>query len=153
MLRFISSMSDPVPRPEITAMLARGVQRLLADLGMASILEMPLGNGRRADIVALSPAGAIWIVETKSGLADFAVDQKWPDYHEYCDMLLFAVAEDFPRELIAPECGLIVADGFGGEILRTGAEHPLSPARRKAMTLAFARLAAARLQRAPTSSG
>lgn len=146
-------MSEPGQRPEITAMLARGVQRMLADLGMASILEMPLGNGRRADIVALGPAGAIWIVETKSGVADFAVDQKWPDYRDFCDMLLFAVAVDFPTALIAPECGLIVADGFGGDILRPGAEHPLNAARRKAMTLAFARLAAARLHRTAMSSG
>jgi hypothetical protein len=146
-------MSAPGLRPEITAMLARGVQRLLADLGMVSILEMPLGNGRRADVVALDASGVIWIVETKSGLEDFAVDLKWPDYRDYCDQFLFAVAEDFPQERIAPDCGLIVADGFGGEILRPGPEHRLSGARRKAMTLAFARLAAARLQRTATSSG
>ncbi len=146
-------MSAPGLRPETTAMLARGVQRLLADLGMASILEMPLGNGRRADVVGLDPSGLIWIVETKSGLEDFAVDLKWPEYRDYCDQFLFAVAEGFPRERIAPDCGLIVADGFGGEILRPGPEHRLSGARRKAVTLAFARLAAARLQRAATSSG
>lgn len=146
-------MSETGQRPEITAMLARGVQRMLADLGMVSILEMPLNNGRRADVVALGPGGAIWIIETKSGLADFAGDQKWPDYQDYCDALYFAVAEDFPRDLIDETCGLIVADGFGGAILRPGPEHPLAPARRKAMLLAFARLAAARLHKASTSSG
>jgi hypothetical protein len=139
-------------RPEITAMLARGVQRMLADLGFVSILEMPLANGRRADIIAINAAGAIWIVETKSGVEDFAVDQKWPDYPEYCDGFLFAVAEDFPRALIPDNVGLIVADGFGGAVLRDPPQHPLSAPRRKAMMLAFARLAAARLQRA-TSSG
>jgi hypothetical protein len=145
-------MSAAGLRPEITAMLARGVQRMLADLGFVSILEMPLANGRRADIVALNAAGAVWIVETKSGIDDFIVDQKWPDYPDYCDAFLFAVAEDFPQPLIPEDVGLIVADGFGGAIVRDPPHHPLSGPRRKAMTLAFARLAAARLQKA-TSSG
>jgi hypothetical protein len=152
-LRLDRGMSASGLRPEITAMLGRGVQKMLADLAMASILEMPLGNGRRADIVALGPSGTIWIVETKSGLEDFAVDQKWPDYRDYCDQFLFAVAEDFPLDLIALDCGLIVADGFGGEILRPGPEHSLSGARRKAMLLGFARLAAERLRRVVTACG
>jgi len=125
--------------------LARGVTRMLMDHGLASILEAPLANGRRADVMALTARGEIWIVETKSCLADYAVDEKWPDYLEYCDRFLFAVTEDFPRELIPEEAGLIVADGFGGAILRESPLRPLAPARRKAVTLMFARLAAARL--------
>src|SRR5262249_55598574 len=105
-------MDAPVTRPEITAQLARGVTRLLIDNNMAPLLEVPLANGRRADVMALSPSGEIWIVETKSCLADFAVDVKWPDYLEFCERYFFAVPEDFPRELISEECGLIVADGF-----------------------------------------
>ena len=125
--------------------MARGVTRMLMDHGLASILEAPLANGRRADVMALTARGEIWIVETKSCLADYAVDEKWPDYLEYCDRFLFAVTEDFPRELIPEEAGLIVADGFGGAILRESPLRPLAPARRKAVTLMFARLAAARL--------
>jgi hypothetical protein len=132
-------------RPENTARLARGVQRLLADHGLVSILEFTLANGRRADVLGLSEKGEIWIVETKSCVEDFAVDAKWPDYLDFCDAFFFAVDEAFPQELIGPEAGLIVADGFGGEIIRPGQRAPLPPARRKAMTLAFARLAAARL--------
>jgi hypothetical protein len=132
-------------RPEITALLARGVTRLLADHGLASLLEVPLGNGRRADVMGLTASGEIWIVETKSCLEDFAVDLKWPDYLEYCDRFYFAVSEAFPRQLIADDVGLIVADGFGGAILRDCAARPMAGARRKAVTLAFARLAALRL--------
>ena len=49
--------------------------------------------------------------------------------------------------LIPADTGLIVADRYGGELVRHPVEMRLAPARRKAMTLAFARLAAARLSR------
>lgn len=132
-------------RPEVTAALARGVARVLTDHGLVVLLEAPLANGRRADIMGLAPSGEIWIVETKSCAEDFTVDQKWPDYCEYCDRFYFAVTEAFPRQLIPQETGLIVADGFGGAVLRQGPHTPLAGARRKAMTLLFARLAAQRL--------
>jgi hypothetical protein len=132
-------------RPDVTLLLARGVTRLLLDHGFSPVLEAPLANGRRADVMALGPRGEIWIVETKSCLADYAVDAKWPDYLDYCDRFLFAVTEHFPHTLIPEDAGLIVADGFGGAILRESPLRPLAPARRKAVTLMFARLAAARL--------
>lgn len=135
----------PLSRPDTTALLARGVQRVLYDHGLVSVLEAPLANGRRADVMALTASGDIWIVETKSCLADFAVDAKWPDYIEYCDRFFFGVTETFPRDLIPEHTGLIVADGFGGAILRDAPRQPLAGARRKAVTLLFARLAAQRL--------
>jgi hypothetical protein len=137
--------NEPTSRPEITALLARGVTRLLLDHDVAPVLELPLANGRRADLCGLSPKGEIWIVETKSCLADFAVDSKWPDYLDYCDLFFFAVTEDFPRHLLPETAGLIVADGFGGAILRESPVRTLAGARRKAVTLQFARLAAQRL--------
>jgi hypothetical protein len=136
-------------RPEITLALARGVQRMLVDRNYAPVLELTLGNGRRADVAALGPKGEILIVETKSGVEDFVVDFKWPDYRDYCDAFYFAVTVDFPRALIPEDVGLIVADGFGGEIVREAPRHPLAGARRKAVTLQFARVAAARLLGAP----
>jgi hypothetical protein len=139
-------------RPEVTAALARGVQRLMAELGYAPVLELTLANGRRADVAALGPRGEILIVETKSGVEDFVVDFKWPDYREYCDAFYFAVTEHFPQALIPDDVGLIVADRFGGAIVREAPRHPLAPARRKAMTLHFARVAAARLHEAKISS-
>jgi hypothetical protein len=135
----------PLPRPDVTQLLARGVTRMLLDHGLTPILEVPLANGRRADVMALTANGEVWIVETKSCLADYACDEKWPDYLEYCDRFFFGVTEEFPRDLIPEEAGLIVADGFGGAILRDSPVRPLLAARRKAVTLQFARLAAYRL--------
>jgi len=136
---------DALSRPDTTALLARGVTRVLADHGLFSVLEVPLANGRRADVMALTASGEIWIIETKSCVEDFAVDQKWPEYRAFCDRFFFGVTEAFPRALIPEQAGLIVADGFGGAIVRECAAIPLPGARRKAVTLLFARLAAQRL--------
>lgn len=131
-------------RPETTAAVTRGAARLLIDLGYAPLLEVTLPNGRRGDIMALSRKGELIIVEVKSSLEDFRTDHKWGDYLPYCDAFAFAVAPEFPRQVLPEGPGLIVADGFGGAILREAAASPLAPARRKALTLAFARLAALR---------
>ncbi|WP_416899720.1 MAG: MmcB family DNA repair protein [Minwuia sp.] len=125
--------------------IARGVMRLMAEHDRPSIREMTLKNGRRADVVALGKDGDIWIVEVKSSVADFRSDAKWGDYLEFCDRFFFAVPTDFPKELIPAECGLIVADAHGGAFLRDSPLEKLTAARRKAVTLRFARLAASRL--------
>jgi len=122
----------------------RGAARLLAAMAYAPLLEVGLPNGRRADIMALGSRGEIVIVEVKSGLDDFRTDRKWGDYLPYCDAFFFAVAPEFPREILPPEPGLIVADAFDGAVLREQAATPLAGARRKALTIAFARLAAFR---------
>ena len=126
--------------------ICRGVARLLRAHGLAAISELALANGRRADVVAIADSGEIWIVEIKSCLEDFRADQKWPEYREFCDRLFFAVAPTFPREVLPEDTGLIVADRYGGEIVRAAPEHKLAGARRKAMTLRLARSAALRLQ-------
>lgn len=133
-----------VSRPETTATVTRGAARLLTALGYAPLAEVTLPNGRRADLMALGPKGEIFIVEVKSGVEDFRVDLKWPEYQPYCDAFAFAVAPEFPREILPDEPGLIIADGFGGAVLREAVVAPLAGARRKALTLAFARLAALR---------
>ncbi|MDP3852693.1 DNA repair putative endonuclease MmcB [Phenylobacterium sp.] len=133
-----------VTRPEITAAVTRGAARLLADLGYAPLAEVTLPNGRRADLMALSPRGEIVIIEVKSGLEDYRVDRKWHEYMPYCDRFAFAVAPEFPREILPEEPGLIVCDGFGGAVLREAPVAPLTGARRKALTIAFGRLAAMR---------
>ena len=97
--------------------------------------------------MALGPDGALVIVEVKSSVADFRADRKWPAYRAWCDKLYFAVPEGFPLELIPLECGLMRADGFGAAFLREPQDHKLVPARRRAVQLRFARLAAARLYR------
>ena len=136
-------------RDAVTREVCRGVCRLLRDLGHACIAEMPLPNGRRADVVALAQNGDLWIVEVKSSVEDFRTDQKWHEYQPYCDAFAFAVAPEFPREILPEEPGLIVADAFGGAVLREAPVTPLAGARRKALTLAFGRLAALRAGGAP----
>ncbi len=116
----------------------------MAELGYAPLAEVTLPNGRRADIMALGPRGEIAIVEVKSGIDDFRTDQKWGDYRPYCDHFYFAVAPEFPRQILPEEPGLIVADAFGGAVLRDSPAIVLSGARRKALIIAFGRLAAAR---------
>ncbi len=132
---------------DISKTLARGVIRALAQWGFSALAEVPLADGRRADIMALGRDGTLAIVEIKSSVADFRADRKWPEYRQWCDRLYFAVAEGFPLELIPADCGLMQADGFGAAILRETGDQKLSAARRRAVHLRFARLAAARLQR------
>lgn len=141
-----NSFGDPVPNGR-AAVVVRGLQRMFAEIGLVSLTEVTLANGRRADVMAVSAKGEIVIVEVKSCLADFRTDQKWPEYAPYCDRFYFAVDCDFPQDHIPGEAGLLVCDGFGGAVLRECLPAPLNAARRKAVTLSFARLAAARLMR------
>ena len=142
-----NSLGDPVPNGR-AADIVRGVQRMLAELGLASLTEVTLANGRRADVMAVSPKGEIAIVAVQSCLRECRGDQKWPEYAPYCDRFYFAIDCDFPKERIPESCGLLVCDGFGGAVLREAEAALLPGARRKAVTLSFARLAAARLMRA-----
>lgn len=128
------------------AAIQRGVCRHFRALGFSVLTELPLSTGRRADVVGLSAKGEVWIAEIKSCLVDFRTDAKWPDYRDDCDRLFFAVAPDFPREVLPAETGLLLADRFGAEIARAAPEHRLPTRRRKALTLRFARAAALRLQ-------
>ena len=146
------AFGDPVPAGR-AAEIVRGVQRMFAELGLASLTEVTLANGRRADVMAVGPKGEIVIVEVKSCLQDFRTDQKWPEYAPYCDRFFFAVDCDFPKDLIPEHAGLMVCDGFGGAVLRECQPELLNAARRKAVTLSFARLAAARLMRAGVAAG
>jgi len=133
-------------RQSATALsVARGVRRLLRAQGWSTIAELPLANGRRADLVAIDTASVIHIIEIKSSVADFRADHKWELYRDYCDHLSFAVAPDMPLEILPDEAGLMIADAYGAEIMREAPHHPLAPARRRAMLLRFAQLAADRL--------
>jgi hypothetical protein len=145
----VAAIGDSEPRrsrPEVTQAVTRGAMRCLRSLGYSVLAEVILASGRRADILALSPAGRIVIVEVKSGIADWRADSKWSDYAAFCDGLAFAVASDFPTNIIPDEVGLIVADAYGGAVIREPVETPLPPARRRAILMRFAALAADRLQ-------
>jgi hypothetical protein len=130
-----------------SVLLARGICRALAQLGYASLVEFPLANGRRADILGLGKTGELIIIEIKRSVADFRSDRKWHNYREFADRLYFAVPKEFPGILIPEDCGLIVADAFGAAVLRHGVATPLAAARRRAVTLRFGVAAAHRLRR------
>ncbi len=126
--------------------LARGVARALRAMDFVTVEELVPAPGLRVDLMALGPKGEVWVIECKSGRADFRADQKWQGYLEWCDRFFWAVDADFPTELLPEETGLILADAYDAEILRMGPEAPLAGARRKVMLQKFARHAALRLQ-------
>src|SRR5471032_2607836 len=127
------------------AEVARGVSRLLLQEGFSPILEFTLANGRRLDVAALWPDGTLLGVEIKVALADLRGDTKWPEYLEFCEHFYFAIPPDFPDHHVPPTTGLIVADRYGGAIIRPATPAQVHANRRKAVTLRFAKVAADRL--------
>ncbi len=143
-------MDSPAERL-IAADVVRGVSRMLYRHDYVGVAEVPLGNGRRADIMALGPKGEVIIVEVKVSRADLLGDGKWQDYLDYCDRYFWAVPQGFDldlfdREALAPAVtGLIVADRYDAAILREPEPRPLAAARRKAETLRLVLIAARRI--------
>ena len=136
--------------PPIAAEVARGVTRLFCRSDLFAICEVPLPNGRRADMMAIDAKGALTIVEIKVAKADLLSDAKWTDYLEYCDRFFWAVPPDLApicngERFMPKEAGLIVADRYDAALMREALHRPLAPARRKAELLRFARRAARRL--------
>jgi hypothetical protein len=123
----------------------RGVMRYLrAERDVCCFAEVPLANGRRADVLGVGPKGEIWIVEITS-LIDFQVDQKWWNYKDFCDRFYFAKPPELDPGIFPESEGLIAADGHGAAVLREAYDDPLPPARRRAMLLKLTRLGADRV--------
>ena len=142
----------PLATPDCCATdVARGLSRMFHRQSLVSLCEVPLPNGRRADMVAIDPRGIITIVEIKVARADLIADAKWPDYLDWCDRFYWALSPALDPALVdAPDrqpdrCGLIVADRYDATILREAAHVPLTPARRKSEALRIGRLAMRRL--------
>ena len=136
--------------PPIATEVARGVTRLFCRQDLFAICEVPLPNGRRADMMAIDSKGSLTIVEIKVAKADLLGDAKWIDYLDYCDRFFWAVPPDLAaicdgERFMPSEAGLIVADRYDAVLMRDAAHRPLAPARRKAELLRFARRAARRL--------
>jgi hypothetical protein len=137
--------------PPTASDVARGVSRLLFRADCMALCEVPIGNGRRADIMAVDGKGCLTIVEIKVSRADLLGDAKWPDYLDYCDRFFWAVPPGFDlapfdADAFRPElAGLIVADRYDAAIMREPLHRPMAAARRKAETLRFARRAARRM--------
>jgi hypothetical protein len=143
----VETVSDPLLALDVV----RGTQRLFLRHDWFALAEVPLPNGRRADMMAICPKGSLTIVEVKVSRADLLGDGKWPDYLDYCDRYFWAVPRGFDlslfeRDSLRPaETGLIVADRYDAAIIREPMDSPIAAARRKAETLRFARRAALRL--------
>ncbi len=140
-------LADVAP---IAADVARGVTRLFCRQDLFAICEVPLPNGRRADLMGVDPKGNLAIVEIKVARADLLGDCKWTDYLGYCDRFYWAVPPDLASILdseryLPEEAGLIVADRYDAVVVRDAVHRPLAPARRKSELLRFARRAARRL--------
>src|ERR1700740_2639727 len=119
--------------------VARGVSRVLMQEGYSPILEFTLANGRRLDVAALGPDGTMLGVEIKVSVAALRGDTKWPEYLEYCELFYFGLPPEFSDEHVPPGTGLIVADRYGGAIIRPATLQPVHASRRKAVTLKFAK--------------
>jgi hypothetical protein len=130
---------------ERALVIRRGVQLLLREMGANVLPELCLATGRRADLAALTKKGEIWMIEIKSSIEDFRADRKWPEYRLHCDRLFFATHPVVPADIFPEECGFILSDGYGAEILREAPEHRMAPHVRKEVMLRFARTGAARL--------
>lgn len=145
------SATGPVPDFTASAVtanaVARGVTRLFARNAIWCTGEVALANSRRADLMGIDAKGQIVIVEIKVSRSDLLSDGKWPDYLEFCDRFYWAVPPTIDRapldtEAYLPErCGIIVADGYDGEILRHAPLEPLAAIRRKALVERLARIA------------
>lgn len=152
MSTLLSPSADPTPSamdgrlPTPGQRLARGVCRHLLTLDFATIEELVPAPGLRVDVMALGPKGEIWIVECKSGRADFMSDRKWQFYLDWCDRFFWAVDGEFPTDLLPEGTGLMIGDDYDAEVIRMAPETRLAGARRKVVVQTFARTAALRLQ-------
>ena len=128
--------------------ITRATAKLFIDAGEAALKEFTLKNNRRADLITLGPAQKISIIEVKSSRQDFLSDKKWPEYIEFADYFYFAVAEDFPIEILpdAEQCGIILSDGFDSLIIRPAPLRPLVGARRSHLIRTLAVTAMRRIE-------
>ena len=134
-------VSDKSSTTEHTAgAVARGVRRLFARNGIWCLAEMPLRNGRRADLMGIDPNGHIVIVEIKVTRQDLLSDNKWTDYLEFCDHFYWALAPNLDYSLLESpsympdQCGIIAADEYDGTFIRSAPWIRLAPARRSKET-------------------
>ena len=133
------------------AAVARGVARLFSRHDIMVLSEASLPNKRRADLIGVDAKGQIVIVEIKVARGDLLGDSKWPEYLDYCDRFYWALPPGFDLapldrpEFMPERAGLIIADAYDAEMVRSAATHALAPARRKTETMRLARRSMQRL--------
>ncbi|MBU74740.1 MAG: hypothetical protein CMM73_03415 [Rhodospirillaceae bacterium] len=142
--------------PRLTAdRITTAVSRLFMERGAACIREFTVRTGRRVDLMVLGNKRDITIVEVKSSRQDFTSDTKWPDYIEWADKFYFAVAEDFPLEILpgSERCGIIITDGFDCHIVQKAPAIKLATARRTHLVTRMAQKAMRRLEGVVQTAG
>lgn len=150
MIQTASATNSVVPSPLHAAHVAKGILRLFGRNDTWCLSEMPLRNGRRADLMGIDAKGRIIIVEIKVSRADLLGDNKWPDYLDFCDRFYWGLPPELDRGPLETDqyrpdcCGIIVADEYDAEIVRPAPSHPLAAARRR---VEVERLARASLRR------
>ncbi len=99
------ALSSPTPDPDtipvsrpVAGDVCRGIMRLFARNDIWCLPEMPLRNGRRADLMGVDAKGRVVIVEVKVQRGDLLGDGKWPDYLDHCDRFFWGV----PPRIIDP---------------------------------------------------
>ena len=132
---------------DLALMIQRGATRFFLQNDIALLPELTLGNSRRADLVGIDSKGKITLIEIKSSIEDYKVDQKWPEYRDHCDFFYFASHKGVPQDIFPQEEGFILADNYGAEIIRQAREEKMPAANRKALTLRFAKTSASRLEK------
>ena len=145
------SDSSVIESPADAATVCRGIRRLFARNDIWLLPEMPLRNGRRADLMGIDVKGRVVIVEVKVQRGDLLGDGKWQDYLDYCDRFYWGLPPELDRTILdmddyRPECcGIVVADGYDGEIVRPAPLMPLAAQRRKSEVERLARTAMRRM--------
>ncbi len=136
-----------MPSPTTEELLRRGVSRLLTDMGYGTLSEFKLTTGRRVDVIGLNDHCEFVIAEIKSSIADYRSDNKWREYLPFCDRFYFAVPAAFPQSILPGDCGVIVADGYGGAIRRPATPIAVNGTRKRRQIVRFAMAASSRLHR------
>ena len=138
-----------------TSRITDAIARMFVERGDACLREFTLRTGRRVDIIAIDSGGRITIIEVKSSRQDFLSDRKWHEYPEWADRFYFAVADDFPRDILpgSDECGIIITDGFDCLELRAAPESRLAAQRRGHLTRQIAHVAMRRLEFVNSGNG
>lgn len=145
----MNGASERILEPDVrrAQAVARGICRLFARNGVWCLAEMPLRNGRRADLMGIDARGQVVIVEIKTARADLLGDGKWPDYLDFCDRFYWGLPPELDSACLEGAefrphcCGVIVADAYDAEIVRPALGRPMAAARRKVEVERLARAA------------
>jgi len=115
-------------------------------MGCAAIAEFPLAMAAAWTSSRWMGRAHLHRGNQKLG-ADFRSDGEMAGISRFCDRFYFAVAPEFPQDLLPVEVGLIVADDWHGTVLRESPAFTMNGSRRRAQTLRIAMTAAQRLRR------